>query len=83
MSTAVRLLVYVACILTLPSLKRKFGERADQFRLPGGMTIPAIALLLCLWLTTHAALKSWLTMLAFALLGTILFLITRRLDRRQ
>jgi len=81
MSTAVRLLIYMACILSLPSLKRKFGERDDQFRIPGGMAIPIVALLLCLWLTTHAQLKSWLTTLAFAMLGTILYLVKRRLDR--
>jgi amino acid transporter len=78
MSTAVRLLVYVACILTLPSLRKNVGEHEGQFRLPGGMTIPVIALLLCLWLTTHASLKSWLTMLGFAALGTVLFYLNQR-----
>jgi amino acid transporter len=78
MSTAVRLIVYMACILTLPILKRSFGEKPDQFRLPGGMTIPVIALILCLWLTTHASLKSWLTMLAFAAVGTVLYYLNNR-----
>lgn len=81
MSTAVRLLVYMACILALPALKRKIGEQAGQFRLPGGMAIPVIALALCLWLTTHASLRSWLTMVAFAVLGTLLFLGNRALSR--
>jgi amino acid transporter len=30
MSTAVRLIVYMACILTLPILKRSFGEKPDM-----------------------------------------------------
>ncbi|MDX1554564.1 MAG: APC family permease, partial [Xanthomonadales bacterium] len=82
MSTAVRLLVYVACILALPGLKRRLGEREGQFRLPGGMIIPGLALILCLWLTTHASLKSWLTMLAFAALGTGLYYLNQRLSER-
>ena len=77
MSTAVRLLVYMSVILTLPRLKKNIGEAEDQFQLPGGMTIPVIALLLCLWLTTHASLKSWLTMLAFAAIGTVLYALNR------
>lgn len=78
MSTAARLLVYMGCILALPRLKRKLGEFEGQFRLPGGMAIPVIAVLLCLWLTTHVSLKSWVTMGLFAVLGTLLFALTRR-----
>ena len=79
MSTVVRLLIYMGCILALPRLKRNLGEREGQFRLPGGLAIPVIALVLCLWLTTHASLRSWLTMLAFAALGTVLYWLNRRL----
>lgn len=78
MSTAVRLIVYMGTILTLPRLRKNLGERPGQFRLPGGMTIPVIALLLCLWLTTHASMKSWLTMLAFAAVGTVMYFLTQR-----
>ncbi len=83
MSTAVRLLVYMACILSLPGLERKVGERAGQFRLRGGMLIPGLALVLCLWLTMHASLKSWLTTLAFAALGTALYYINQSLSRER
>jgi amino acid transporter len=78
MSTVVRLMVYVACIATLPVLKRKLPEREGQFRLPGGMVIPALALLLSLWLMTHASLKSWLLTAVFMVLGSFLYLFTRR-----
>lgn len=81
MSTAVRLIVYMACILSLPRLRKKLGEREDQFKLPGGMVIPVIGLALCLWLTTHASMKSWLTMLVFAAIGTVLYLLNRRFGR--
>ena len=81
MSTAVRLIVYMGCILSIPRLERVIGETEGQFRLPGGMAIPAVAILLCLWLTTHASTRSWLTMLAFAAFGTVLYYLNRRWEQ--
>jgi amino acid transporter len=78
MSTVVRLLVYVMSIATLPVLHRKLGERPGQFRLPGGYTIPALALLVSLWLMTHAPLKSWLLTAAFVAAGALIYALTRR-----
>lgn len=78
MSTAVRLLVYALCILSLPSLHRKFGERENQFRLPGGTIIPVLALLLSIWLMSHASLQSWLATGAFSLLGAVLYVLQTR-----
>ena len=80
MSTVVRLIIYMSCILALPILKKNLGEKEGQFRLPGGMAIPVVALLLCFWLITHASMKSWLTMLGFAALGTVLFWLNRRVS---
>jgi len=78
MSTVVRLLVYVGCIATLPVLQRKIGEFDGQFRLPGGMAIPVLALLPSLWLASHASLKSWLVTGGFMVIGALLYAITRR-----
>jgi amino acid transporter len=78
MSTVVRLLVYVGCIATLPVLHRKIGEFDGQFRLPGGMAIPVLALLPSLWLASHASLKSWLVTGGFMVIGALLYAITRR-----
>lgn len=76
-STIVRLMVYVMCIATLPVLHRKLGEYEGQFRLWGGMAIPIIALVISIWLMTHASLKSWTTTGAFLILGAVLYLLTR------
>jgi len=78
MSTVVRLLVYAGCILSLPSLQKTVEQVEGQFRLPGGFTIPAIALVLSLWLTTHASMESWLVTGAFAVLGGVFYMVTRR-----
>jgi amino acid transporter len=77
-STIVRLLVYVLCITTLPILHRKLAEYEGQFSLWGGMTIPVLALLLSLWLMSHASVNSWLVTAAFAAGGSLLYWITRR-----
>jgi amino acid transporter len=78
MSTVVRLLVYVMCIATLPVLHRKLGEYEGQFNLWGGMTVPVVALLISVWLMTHASLKSWLLTAGFMVLGSILYTLTKR-----
>ena len=78
MSTVVRLLVYAGCILSLPSLQKTVEQVEGQFRLKGGFTIPAIALVLSLWLTTHASMESWLVTGAFAVLGGVFYMVTRR-----
>jgi amino acid transporter len=78
MSTVVRLMVYVMCIATLPILHKRLGEYEGQFRLFGGMAIPVLALVLSLWLMTHASMKSWLATGVFMLLGSVMYLITRR-----
>jgi APA family basic amino acid/polyamine antiporter len=79
MSTVVRLLVYVACIATLPRLQRTRGEYEGQFRLPGGYAIPASALVLSLWLMTHADARSWLLTAGFMAAGGVLYLLAVRL----
>ena len=81
MSTVVRLLVYILCILTLPVLPKKIQEDERQFSLPGGMAIPVMGLLLSFWLLTHASLQSWLATGSFMLLGSVLYLFTGRSRR--
>ena len=72
-STLARLLAYILSVAALPVLERTMEPTADQFRLPGGYTIPVVALVLCLWLITYASLTAWLTTVGFFLLGTGLY----------
>jgi len=82
MSTVVRLLVYVACILSLPRLHTALAAGARPFDLPGGYFIPLVALVLCCWLITYAGGQSWLTTGIFAAIGTVFYLATFRRKQR-
>ena len=77
-STLARLLSYILGVAALPVLERKIESTADQFRLRGGYFIPALALLLCLWLVTFASMTAWLTTAAFFALGSVLYLASAR-----
>jgi hypothetical protein len=41
------------------------------------MVIPVVALVVSIWLTTHASMKSWVVTGVFMLLGSVLYLVTR------
>lgn len=78
MSTLVRLLAYMVSIAALPRLRRKTDAPELAFDLPGGLLIPGLALLLCLWLVLQAPLSAWLTLAGFAAAGTVIYLYLRR-----
>ncbi len=61
-SSVVRLLGYIICIASLPSIRRNADVEARQkaFRLKGGYTIPAIALLICFGLLLQSTQESWI-----------------------
>ena len=62
-------------------LDRKLGEYEGQFRLRGGLLIPAVALLVSTWLLTHAAPESWLVTGVFMLLGGLLYVLKKRPEK--
>ena len=47
LSVIARLATYIGTAAAVPVLRRRFGNRPGTFRLPGGPTIPILALLLC------------------------------------
>ena len=82
MSTVVRLMTYMICIAALPRLEKLTESREGQFTLPGGLLIPGIAMVLCLWLITYASAQAWLTTLVFTALGSVLYVMSRRLAKK-
>ena len=78
MSTVVRLLTYMVCIAALPILEKTTEAYQGQFTIPGGLVIPVFAFGLCIWLLSHASADSWLTMLAFFVVGSGLYWYSTR-----
>lgn len=81
LSTFVRLVTYALCIASLPIIERTIPGAEGQFRLPGGLLIPAIGFLITLWLLSHSPADNfWIVALVIAI-GTAVFWLCRRSDK--
>ena len=74
-STLTRMIVYSVSIASLPIVKKQAEPKvvAEAFKLPGGFTIPAIALGLCIWIASHSSLESWTFTGGLLVVGLVLF----------
>lgn len=75
---------YVLSIAALPLIRRRASAEtaAAAYRLPFGLLIPSIALLLCVWIASDAPLDAWLTMAGLLGAGLMLYVLTQTLARR-
>ncbi|MGE4062832.1 MAG: APC family permease [Rhodospirillaceae bacterium] len=82
-SSLARILIYILCILALPKLRGALSSEAreEAYRPPGGLLVPGIALLLCLWACTQAALNTWALVAGIVAVGLALYWIARRAAR--
>lgn len=78
MSALVRVLIYMACIASMPKLRREFGDAQQAFRLPGGWSIPLLAFVVSGLLLLQIEMDSILVTGAFLLLGSLLYLFVRK-----
>lgn len=78
MSTVVRLIVYAACILSLPRLHTALLPGQQPFHLPGGFFIPFLGLVISLWLISQASGDSWIFTGVFMAFGTVLYFLASR-----
>ena len=78
-SSLARLISYVISIAGLPRVRRRADPEAvaAAFRLPFGYLVPAVALLLCAWIGTHAPLETWLLTLALLAVGLAFYAATQ------
>ena len=74
LSIIARLTTYIGTAAAVPILRRRFGERPGAIRLPGGATIPILAIGLSLALLTSA---NWKNLLAGAIALAVGALIYR------
>jgi basic amino acid/polyamine antiporter, APA family len=76
-SSVVRLLGYIICIASLPSIRRNAdgAAQARAFRLKGGYTIPAIALFICFGLLLQSKQDSWIAVSILLGIGWVFYVI--------
>jgi amino acid transporter len=74
MSSVARLIAYIASILSLPKLRHQAGHKAINVTI--AIAAP-IAMTLSIWATTQTNPAQWLTLGAFAVVGTILYFVAR------
>lgn len=78
LSTFVRLLTYALCIASLPRIERTIPIEEGQFRLPGGLAIPAIGFLLTIWLISHSTAENFLIAGLIIAVGSLVFWLCAR-----
>ena len=77
LSVIARLTTYIGTAAAVPVLRRRFGSRPDAFRLPGGPTIPILALLLSLVFLTSARWENLVAGAAALAVGALLYRFQR------
>ncbi len=79
-SSVVRLLGYIICIASLPSIRRNadVASRRNAFRLKGGYAIPGMALAVCIWLLAQSKLESWIAVIILLSIGWIFYALENR-----
>ena len=83
MSTLVRMLTYALCIASVPIIERTLPSRQDQFKLPGGLAIPAVGFVLTLWLMSHSTADIWMIVGALFAVGTLVFWLSTRTQQSE
>ncbi len=79
----VRLLMYIVDTLAIPALRRRHGSAPGAFVLPGGFLIPALSVVVSVWLLFQVKWISWLTTGVALAVGIVLFLSARSRRPRQ
>ena len=84
-SAVVRLIGFVICIAALPRIRRNADAetREKAYRLPGGLLIPGIAMLVCVWLVMQSQLQDWLRVSVLLAIGLALYAAANYRQRRQ
>ncbi|MDH4047362.1 MAG: APC family permease [Gammaproteobacteria bacterium] len=79
-SSLTRLICYGLSIAALPSIRQQADEATmrDAYRLKGGYTIPAIALLLCVWIAFQSTADSWRLTAWLLVLGLVFYTLARQ-----
>jgi amino acid transporter len=82
LSIIARLTTYIGTAAAVPILRRRFGDRPNVVRLPGGMTIPILALLLSLAFLASAQWENLVAGLVALVVGAIIYRFRRTPEDR-
>lgn len=77
MSSLARMLAYMVSMASLPFIRRSRGKRLWQ----NTDLLALLALLVCGWVAAQATSQGWLSLAAFAAIGTVLYGLERRWRR--
>ena len=79
-SSLSRLIAYGICAAAIPVVRKRSAEMGLEagFRLPLGLTIPAIALGLCVWMAAQASQQAWITIGVLLAIGLFLYWLETR-----
>jgi amino acid transporter len=77
LSVIARLTTYIGTALAVPFLRQRFGHRPGAVRLPGGATIPIIALALSVGLLASASAANLRTGLIALIVGVVVYRFRR------
>ncbi len=73
-STVARLATYIGTCLAVPVLRRRMPSSERALRLPGGDTIPVIALAICVLFLSAAEAKHWIAGGIALAIGAVIYL---------
>lgn len=73
LSIIARMATYIGTAAAVPVLRRKFGKNEQAFKLPGGMTIPILALIICAVLLSSASLYNLIAGAIGLILGVLIY----------
>ena len=78
-SSVVRLIGYIICIAALPRIRRNASDevREQAWRLPGGYTIPLVALGICGWLVAQSKGEDWIKVGILLAIGLALYALEK------
>ncbi len=82
-SSASLLMIYLGVVLSTIKLRiRDKSGIQDSFKIPGGLTIPVLALISILWFLSHLARNEAIGIASFLLILSIIYLIMRMIKNK-
>jgi amino acid transporter len=78
LSVVTRVPLYLCCIGAIPRLQARLGNSPQALRLPGGYTVPVLAVIVCFGLLTQVKASAYGNGAAFLAAGSILYVAARR-----